>query len=99
MSALKPGTHCVIIAGCPENIGLVVEVLHHLGLYEDREDAYVIRTVTGRPFHQIWNGNDLIRGRSDTCITDRHKLRPLVDPKDEEELMDDAMEHERAVSL
>jgi hypothetical protein len=95
MSALKPGTLCVIIAGCPENIGLVVEVLHHLGLHEDREDAYIIRTVTGRPFHQIWNGNDLVRGRSSTCITDRHKLRPLVAPKGDEELTDDAIEQER----
>jgi hypothetical protein len=28
-------------------------------------------------------GNDLQRGASDEAITDRHKLRPLVDPKDE----------------
>ncbi len=46
MSALKPGTLCVIIAGCPENIGLVVEVVEHIGVYEDRQDAYVIRTTT-----------------------------------------------------
>lgn len=83
MSALKPGTLCVIIAGCPENIGLVVEVIQHLGHHEDREDAYFIRTATGRPFHQIWSGNDLLRGHSSECITDRHKLRPLVDSKDD----------------
>lgn len=83
MSALKPGTLCVIIAGCPENIGLVVEVIQHLGRHEDREDAYFIRTVTGRPFHQMWSGNDLLRGYSSECITDRHKLRPLVDSKDD----------------
>lgn len=83
MSALKPGTLCVIIAGCPENIGLVVEVLQHLGAYAGREDAYYIRTTTGRPFHQLWSGNDLLRGGSDECITDRHKLRPLVDVKDD----------------
>lgn len=82
MSALKPGTLCVIIAGCPENIGLVVEVIQHLGRHEDREDAYFIRTATGRPFHQMWSGNDLLRGYSSECITDRHKLRPLVDSKD-----------------
>ena len=40
MSLLKPGTRCVIIAGCPENIGLVVEVIERLGAYEDRADAY-----------------------------------------------------------
>ena len=83
MSALKPGTLCVIIAGCPENIGLVVEVIQHLGRHEDREDAYFIRTATGRPFHQMWSGNDLLRGHSSECITDRHKLRPLVDSKDD----------------
>jgi len=28
-------------------------------------------------------GDDLQRGASDEAITDRHKLRPLVDPKDD----------------
>jgi hypothetical protein len=83
-SILKPGTLCVIIAGCPENIGMVVEVIQHLGRYEDKDDAYFIRTTTGRPFHQLWNGNELLRGSVDECITDRHKLRPLVGPKDDE---------------
>ena len=36
---LRPGTRCVIVAGCPENIGVVVEVIAHLGLYEGRADA------------------------------------------------------------
>jgi hypothetical protein len=83
MSDLKPGTRCVIIAGCPENIGLIVEVIEHLGPYEDRQDAYYVQTVSGRPFHQLWEGNDLMRGRTDKCVTDRHKLRPLIDPKDD----------------
>ena len=48
MSSLKPGTLCVIIGGCPENIGLIVEVLEHIGPYPPRSDAYSIRTVTGR---------------------------------------------------
>ena len=26
MSDLKPGALCVIVAGCPENIGMIVEV-------------------------------------------------------------------------
>ena len=92
MSVLKPGTLCVIIAGCRENIGLVVEVIEHLGSYEGRADAYFISTVTGRPFHQMWHGNDLLRGYSNECITDRHKLRPLIDPKDDEELRDTDLE-------
>lgn len=98
MSVLKPGTLCVIIAGCPENIGLIVEVIEHLGRYDDREDAYFIKTVTGRNFHQIWDGDDLIRGPSAECITDRHKLRPLVEGKDDADQEDDVVERELAVS-
>jgi hypothetical protein len=82
MSILSYGQRCVIVGGCPENIGLVVMVIHRLGAYQGREDAYWIRTVSGRPFHQLWMGNDLQRGASDEAITDRHKLRPLVEPKD-----------------
>ena len=44
MEALKPGTLCVIVGGCPENIGLVVEVLEHIGAEPPRADAYLIRT-------------------------------------------------------
>ena len=83
MSMLKPGTRCVIIAGCPENIGLIVEVVKHLGPHGDREDAYVVTTISGRNFNQLWSGRSLVRGYSRECITDRHKLRPLVDPNDE----------------
>ena len=31
MATLKPGTLCVIIAGCPENIGVIVEVIRRYG--------------------------------------------------------------------
>lgn len=85
MSILKSGTRCVIIAGCPENIGLIVEVLQRLGRCGDREDAYLVKTISGRNFNQLWAGYDLVRGSSSVCITDRHKLRPLVDAKDESE--------------
>ena len=61
MSYLKPGTLCVIVGGCPENIGLIVEVLAHIAPY-------------------------LISGSSDRAITDRYKLRPLVDPKEESKI-------------
>jgi hypothetical protein len=30
MSALKFGPLCMIIAGCPENVGLIVEVIERL---------------------------------------------------------------------
>jgi hypothetical protein len=83
MSILARGQKCVIVAGCPENIGLVVEVISRLGQHEDREDAYWIRTVSGRPFHQLWIDKELQRGSSSEAITDRHKLHPLVDTKDE----------------
>jgi hypothetical protein len=58
-------------------------VIAHLGPFEGKEDAYYIRTVTGRPFHQVWDGNDLIRGNYNECITDRHKLRTLVGGEDD----------------
>ena len=83
MSALKPGTLCVINAGCPENIGLVVEVIEPLGPYGGREDAYSVRTVSGRNFHQLWQGRELVRGTLNECVTDRHKLRPLVESGDD----------------
>ena len=87
MSILSYGQRCVIVGGCPENIGLIVMVIQRLGVYQGREDAYWIRTVSRRPFHQLWMGNDLQRGASDEAITDRHKLRPLVDSKDESDDM------------
>jgi hypothetical protein len=92
MSILKPGTLCVIVAGCPENIGMVVEVIQHLGNYEGKENAYWIKTTTGRPFHQLWHGKELMRGSIDECITDRHKLRPLVGGEDDEQ--DEVVERE-----
>lgn len=79
MSNLKPGTLCVIVGGCPENIGLIVEVICHIGKCDDREDAYEIKTVTSRKFNQLWIGDELVKGTSTIAITDRHKLRPLVD--------------------
>lgn len=83
MTTLKPGTLCVIVGGCPENIGLVVEVLQHIGPYPPRADAYQIRTVTGRNFPQLKVGpfDRLAPGSSTEAITDRHKLRPLGDDK------------------
>jgi hypothetical protein len=81
MSILARGQRCVIVGGCPENIGLVVEVISRIGQYKDREDAYWIRTVSGRPFHQLWMGQELQRGGSSEAVTDRHKLRPLIDLK------------------
>jgi len=86
MSNLKPGTLCVIVGGCPENLGLIVEVVCHLGRHDGREDAYEIKTVTSRKFNQLWHGEKLLKGYSTEAITDRHKLRPLVNPGDEPSL-------------
>jgi hypothetical protein len=44
--------------------------------------------ATGRSFHQVWDGNDLIRGNYNECVTDRHKLRPLVGGEDGRDLGD-----------
>ncbi len=87
MEILKPGTLCVIVGGCPENIGLVVEVLEHIGAEPPRADAYLIRTTSGRNFPQLKFGRGekrLAPGTSNEAVTDRHKLRPLVDAKDDE---------------
>ena len=83
MSILARGQKCVIVGGCPENIGLIVVVICRIGPHSGREDAYWIRTVSGRPFHQLWIDKELQRGSSSEAITDRHKLRPLVDPKED----------------
>lgn len=79
MTDLKPGTLCVIVAGCPENIGMIVDVVAHLGNYDGREDAYEIKTVADRKFRQLWVGSNLRAGTSTYAITDRYKLRPLVE--------------------
>lgn len=80
-SILKNGTRCVIVAGCPENIGLIVVTTEHLGAYDGREDAYRIVTLSGRPFAQLIRGKRTVKGYSNEAITDRYKLRPLVDPR------------------
>ena len=87
MSTLKPGTLCVIIAGCPENIGVIVEVIRRIGRTPGYTDCYHIRTASGRPFKQLWA--DARRRDAFTdgpnpveCFTDRHKLRPLVAPNE-----------------
>ena len=83
-SVLKNGTRCVIVAGCPENIGLLVVTTEHLGAHDGRDDAYRIVTLSGRPFAQLKVGKRTLQRYSNVAITDRHKLRPLVDPKAEE---------------
>ena len=93
MSFLKSGTRCVIVGGCPENIGLIVEVVAHIGPFPPYADACRIRAVSGRPFPQYWDSEgNLIIGYSDRAITDRHKLRPLFDPKDESEICETDVE-------
>lgn len=86
MTELKPRTLCIIIAGCPENIGLVVEVIKRIGPTYGYKDAYKIKTVTGKNFAQLWTAsNTLVRGSSSECITERHKLRPLVEDASSDE--------------
>jgi hypothetical protein len=90
MSALKPGTICIIVGGCPENLGMIVEVIAHLGSVPPRADAYRIVTVTGKVFPQLRNSStgELFAGYTKYAITDRHKLRPLPDVKDETDAND-----------
>ena len=79
MADLKPGTLCVIVAGCPENIGMIVEVVSRLGTFGGYEDGYKIQTVTGRNFRQLWQSAELKAGTSTIAYTERCKLRPLVE--------------------
>lgn len=79
MPIVKPGTRCVIVAGCKENIRLLVQVIQRLGAYERRSDADYLRTISGRKFYQMWRGNELQRGSLDECVADRHKLRPIIE--------------------
>ena len=83
MSYLKPDTRHAIKAGCPEKIGMVVEVIERLGEYHDRSDAYSIKTLSASKFNQFWQGSEPLRGTSDTAIADRYKLRPTLDFKEE----------------
>ena len=80
MSDLKPGTLCLIVAGCPENIGLVVEIVqkHKAPL---QFEAYLIKTISGRNFQQLRDSQTgkLVAGNRNEAITDRYKLRPIVD--------------------
>lgn len=77
MNVIKAGTLCIIIGGCPENIGSIVEVIKHLGKYGGRNDAYLIKTITGKNFNQLNINNKLTKGNSSEAITDRHKLQPI----------------------
>lgn len=89
MSILKPGTLCVIVAGCPENIGQIVKIIRHMGPYPPCADGYIICTVTGRDFPQLKTGPNLRLepGQSIFALTDRYKLRPLIDSSlDDEEV-------------
>jgi hypothetical protein len=94
MSFLKPGTLCIIVSGHPENIGLIVEIIAHLGQRPSYIDAYRMRTVSGRfiPKLRMKLDGPYVCGNSNEATIDRHRLRPLVDLKDEPEVCDTAVE-------
>ena len=99
MSDLKPGTLCVIVAGCPENIGMIVEVVTRLGKFGGYEDGYQIKTVTGRNFNQLWVGNHLKAGTATTAYTERYKLRPLVEEGEPDLALDEALDVPKPVEV
>jgi len=82
MSVLMKGQLCVIVKGCPPNLGLIVRIVEHLGQIADYIDAYEIEPISDRPMH-VWV--DKARTRTEIwpfkegIITDRDKLRPLPD--------------------
>ncbi len=82
MSVLNRGQRCIVIAGCPKNIGVLVEILDHLGGVDNYQDCYEIVTISGRPFPELWADDTRTRtvpGVSSIALTERHKLRPLID--------------------
>lgn len=86
MSILNKGQRCIVVEGCPKNIGLLVEVVEHLGKYGDYQDAYEIVTLSGRPFPELWADETRTRtvpGVSPYACTERYKIRPLLDLPDE----------------
>lgn len=82
MSVLNKGQRCIVVEGCPKNIGLLVEVVEHLGQYEEYADCYEIVTISGRPFPQLWANASHTRtvpGVSPCALTERYKIKPLLD--------------------
>ena len=82
MSVLNKGQRCIVIAGCPKNIGILVEVIDHLGEVGDYQDCYEIVTISGRPFPELWADGTHTRtvpGVSSIAMTERYKIRPLID--------------------
>jgi hypothetical protein len=82
MSVLNRGQRCIVIAGCPKNIGTLVEILDHLGEVDNYQDCYEIVTISGRPFPELWADGTRTRtvpGVSSIALTERYKIRPLID--------------------
>jgi len=89
MSILKRGQRCIVVEGCPKNIGLIVEVINHLGNVEGYQDCYAIMTVSGRPFPELWadaTHSRTVPGVSSNAMTERYKIRPLIDLSSESDL-------------
>ena len=70
-----------------------------IGVRQASRNAIAFRTTSGRHFKQLWSGNDLLRGTTDECITERNKLRPLVgvDSDEEQENIKVDMPHEALI--
>ena len=81
MSVLNKGQRCIVIAGCPKNIGILVEILDHLGEVENYQDCYEIVTISGRPFPELWADGTHTRtvpGVSSIAMTERYKIRRAI---------------------
>lgn len=82
MSVLNRGQRCIVVEGCPKNIGLLVEVVAHLGEIDDYQDCYKIVTVSRRCIPELWADaahSRTVPGKSPYAYTERYKIRPLVD--------------------
>lgn len=86
MSILKKGQRCMVIKGCPKNLGLLVEIVRHIGAALDYRDGYEIITLSRRPFPELWGDQTrtwTVSGASAYALTERNKLQPLPDLSNE----------------
>lgn len=68
----------MIVEGCPQNIGQIVEVVTHIGPFRVFNDVYVVKTASGSPFKQVVSGWLTEPGKSAVQYAQRHQLKPLA---------------------
>lgn len=78
-SVLKPGTVCVAVDGCAQNVGLLVKVVEHIGQFRIFPDVYLVKTLSGRVFNQVVQDWKPVKSSATVQYAQRHQLAPIVD--------------------